>query len=145
MRIDKLETAISSRLAVIGVDATARSAARSLSRPDIGLLVICNENGEVTGVLSKSDLVRHLAYSGSAGATAAMLMSQHVVSCGPNDDLHAVWQTMAAQGLQNVPVLRADGKPLGILDIRDAMKALFEEEQLQERLLANYISGIGYQ
>jgi hypothetical protein len=32
-----------------------------------------------------------------------------------------------------------------VLDIRDAMKALFEQEENQERLLANYIAGIGYQ
>ena len=74
-----------------------------------------------------------------------MLMSRHVVSCGPNDDVHTVWQTMAARNLQNVPVLGDDGRPLGILDIRDAMKALFEQEEMQEQLLANYIAGIGYQ
>ncbi|MER9060572.1 CBS domain-containing protein [Mesorhizobium sp. M0437] len=96
-------------------------------------------------MLSKSDLVRHLANSGPTEAPIAALMSRSIVSCGPDDDLHSVWQTMAAQGLQNVPVLGADSKPLGVLDIRDAMKALFKQEELQERLLANYISGIGYQ
>jgi hypothetical protein len=34
---------------------------------------------------------------------------------------------------------------IGILDIRDAMKALYEQEELQEQLLANYVAGIGYQ
>ena len=44
-----------------------------------------------------------------------------------------------------MPVLSTDSKPLGILDIRGAMKALFEQEEFQERVLANYIGGIGYQ
>jgi hypothetical protein len=51
---------------------------------------------------------------------------------------------MAARGLQNVPVLGKGEKPLGILDIRDALAALLDEEQYQERLLANYIAGVGY-
>lgn len=46
--------------------------------------------------------------------------------------------------VQNMPVLDADARPLGVLDIRDALKVLFEQEQLQEHMLANYIAGIGY-
>jgi CBS domain-containing protein len=130
---------------VIDIGDELRSAALSLSKPAIGLVVVCHGSGEATGVLSKSDLVRHLANSGSAEAPVATLMSRSIVSCGPDDDVHSVWQIMAARGLKNVPVLGADSKPLGVLDIRDAMKALFEQEELQERLLADYIGGIGYQ
>ncbi|MDX8498000.1 CBS domain-containing protein [Mesorhizobium sp. VK4C] len=145
MRIDSLHPVISARLMVVDVDATLRNAALSLSNPAIGLVVVCHGSGEAAGVLSKSDLVRHLANSGSAEAPVSTLMSRSIVSCGPEDDVHSVWQTMVAQRLQNIPVLGAGSKPLGILDIRDAMKALFEQEEFQERLLANYISGIGYQ
>jgi CBS domain-containing protein len=145
MRIDSLHPVILARLMVIDVDAELRSAALLLSKPSIGLVVVCRGSGEATGVLSKSDLVRHLANSGSSEAPVATLMSRSIVSCSPDDDVHSVWQLMAAQGLQNVPVLGADSKPLGILDIRDAMKALFEQEEFQEQQLANYIGGIGYQ
>ena len=72
-------------------------------------------------------------------------MSRNIVSCSPEDDLYATWQRMAAQSLQNIPVLSADLKPLGVLDIRDALKTLFEQEENQERLLSNYIAGVGYQ
>ena len=44
-----------------------------------------------------------------------------------------------------MPVLDADSIPLGILDARDAMRLLIEQEQFEERMLSNYISGIGYQ
>ena len=145
MQIDHLHSMTSPRLRVIGTDAKLQAAALALSKPDIGLVIVCHDNGAAVGVLSKSDLVRHLARSGSAGATAATLMSRRVVSCRPDDDVHAVWQAMTAQALQNVPVLGADSKPLGVLDIRDAMKVLFEHEEFEERLLANYIAGIGYQ
>jgi hypothetical protein len=52
---------------------------------------------------------------------------------------------MVAQRLQNMPVLGTDAKPLGVLDIRDALKALFEQEEYQEGLLSNYVAGVGYQ
>ena len=145
MRIEQLSSMTSLRLVTIDIDATLRAAALSLSNPGTGLVVVCHGNGGAAGVLSKSDLVRHLANSGATQTTAATLMSQPIVYCTPDDDVHSVWQTMAAHGLQNVPVLGVDRKPLGILDVRDAMKALFEQEEFEERLLTNYIAGIGYQ
>ncbi len=143
MRIDNLGAATSARLAVVGVDATLQTAAFSLSRPGIGLVVVCSDTS-AAGVLTKSDLVRHLAAAGVADAPVALLMSRPFVSCEPDDDVYSVWQTMTARKLQNVPVLGANRKPLGILDIRDAMQALFEYEQFQERVLIDYIAGIGY-
>lgn len=46
---------------------------------------------------------------------------------------------------KTIPVVDDGPKPLGVLDIRDAMKALFEQEEMQEQMLINYVSGIGYQ
>lgn len=143
MRIEQLNPVTLARLTVIRADATVHAAAHSLSRPRIGLAIVCNMNGQMTGVLSKSDLIRHLTDREGAASIEA-LMSRNVVSCTPDDDVHTVWQTMAAQNLQNVPVLDIDTRPVGILEIGDAMKALFEQEELQERMLTNYIAGVGY-
>jgi CBS domain-containing protein len=145
MRIDTLRSMISARLAVIAIDAPLRSAAFALSSSHIGLVVVCDDNGKAAGVVSKSDIVRHVTNAGAAEAPVANLMCRNVVSCRPEDDLYATWQRMAAQNLQNMPVLGTGSKPLGVLDIRDALKALFEQEEYQERLLLNYVAGVGYQ
>ncbi len=145
MRIDRLQGVTSPRLAVVDIDATLQAAALLLSRPGIGLAVVCHGDLKVVGVLSKADLVRHLASTGRAEASVSDLMSRPVISCGPGDDVHEVWQMMTAQNLENVPVLDANSRPLGILNIRDAMKMLFEEEEFLEHALVNYISGVGYQ
>jgi CBS domain-containing protein len=143
MLIDKLHALTSPRLAVIDLNATVQTAAHWLSRPGVGLVVMCNGSGSAEGVLSKSDLVRHLAGSMSVPPVSA-LMSRSIVSCGPQDDVRAVWQIMAARNLQNIPVIDDRARPVGILDIRDAMKALFEQEEMQERMLSNYVTGVGY-
>ena len=145
MRIETLRPMTAARLVVIAIDTSLRNAAVALSNRHIGLLVVCDENRRAAGVVSKSDIVRHLSGVGVAEAPVANLMSRNIVSCGPEDDLYATWQRMAAQDLQNMPVLNTDSKPLGVLDIRDALKALFEQEEYQERLLSNYVAGIGYQ
>ena len=106
---------------------------------------MCDENRRATGVVTKSDVVRHLTSAGVTDTLAANLMSRNVISCCPGDDLHATWQRMGAQNLQNMPVLSAESRPLGVLDIRDALKILFEQEEYQEYLLFNYVAGVGYQ
>jgi CBS domain-containing protein len=145
MRVDALRPMISERLVAIAADETLRTAAFALSNPHIGLLVVCDENRKATGVVSKSDIVRHLANVGVAQARVSTLMSRNIISCRPEDDLHATWQRMEAQSLQNMPVLSAASTPLGVLDVRDALRVLLEHEEYQERLLVNYVAGVGYQ
>jgi CBS domain-containing protein len=143
MRLDKLYPMTSARLIVIGVGATLQAAARALSNSGIGLAVVSDSDGRAAGVLSKSDLIRHLTDQQDK-ATITTLMSRKIVACSPEDELQTAWQIMLDNRLQNMPVLGSDAKPLGVLDARDALKVLFEQEQLQEHTLANYIAGIGY-
>lgn len=145
MRIESLRPTIVARLAVITLDTSLRGAAVALSSPHTGLLVVCDENGRAAGVITKSDIVRHLTDVGVTEAPVANLMSRTIISCRPEDDLYAAWQKMGERSLQNMPVLSTASKPLGVLDIRDALKVLFEQEAYQERLLSNYVAGIGYQ
>ena len=144
MRIDNLRPYTSARLTVLDSGATVREAALSLTRPGIGLVIVCDARGRLEGVLSKSDLILHLTGSAAPHGPVSDLMTRSIVSCAPHDDLHDVWQTMAARNLQNIPVIDVGARPLGTLDIRDAMKALFEEEQVQEQMLFNYVVGVGY-
>jgi CBS domain-containing protein len=135
----------SARLAVMALDATLRTAASALSNRNIGLLVICDGNRRAIGVVSKSDIVSHLTNVGVTETPISNLMSRNIVFCRPEDDLYSTWQSMTAQSLQNMPVLGIDSTPQGVLDIRDAFKALYEQEEYEERLLLNYIAGVGYQ
>jgi CBS domain-containing protein len=144
MRVDTLHPVTSNRLKVIAHDATLEAAALAFSAAHIGLLVVCDADGLAAGIVTKSDLIRHLP-AGGVDAPVSSLMSRTIVSCAPGDDLREAWQAMADRHLQNIPVLSADLKPVGVLDIRDAMKVLFEQEEQEEKLLTNYVAGIGYQ
>jgi len=143
MRIEKLYPMISARLKIIDVAATVQNAAATLSNPGIGLAIVCSPDGRAKGVLSKSDLIRHIADHGRSNSVEE-LMSPKIIACQPADDLQAAWQIMISNRLQNMPVLGAEARPLGVLDMRDALKVLYEQEQLQEQMMENYIAGIGY-
>jgi CBS domain-containing protein len=143
MRIDSFRATTTCRLRTIAVGATVRTAATALS-DDAGLVIVCDHGGEAVGVISKSDLVRHLARAGTPEAAAADLMTRAFVSCRPEDEIRLIWQAMTVRALQNLPVLGAESRPLGILDIRDAMRVILENEEFEEQALVNYIAGVGY-
>ncbi|MBP7242448.1 CBS domain-containing protein [Amaricoccus sp.] len=144
MHIDSLAAMTESRLRTIETGASVRAAAETLATGDAGLVIVREPRGTAVGVISKSDLVRHLARSGSAKAGAAGLMTQDLFSCRPGDDIRAVWKEMTARRLQNLPVLDGAAKPIGILDVRDVMRAILAREELEEQALADYIAGVGY-
>lgn len=107
-------------------------------------MIARGNGGRAAGILMKSDLVRHLARAGSPSDPVAPLIDRAIVSCRPEDDIFSVWQMMTARRLPNVPVLDDDIRPLGVLNIRDAMKVVFEAEQHQEPAPVDYISGVVY-
>ena len=144
MIVADLNETISPRLASVATTATVGIAASALARLDVGMLVVCNDGGPVVGVVSKSDLVRHLAGGGTSTANLASVMTRDVVTCSMRDDLQVVWKKMVDRRLQNVPVLNDQARPVGVLDIRDALRVLLQEEEYEEQLLVNYVSGIGY-
>jgi CBS domain-containing protein len=123
---------------------SVRDAASAFADKQVGLLVVCGTSGETSGVVSKSDLVRHLAGSGNTEAPIAEVMSRAVVFASPHSDLRQTWQLMAQRRLQNLPLLGASGRPVGTLDIRDALEAILSNEERQESELINYIAGNGY-
>jgi CBS domain-containing protein len=123
---------------------SVRDAAEAFSDAQIGLLIIRGGKGETKGVVSKSDLVRHLARSGRIDAPLVEVMSQPVVSASTKADLRQTWQFMVQRRLQSLPLLDADRKPIGLLDIRDALEAMLRNEERQEVELINYIAGNGY-
>jgi CBS domain-containing protein len=128
---------------MIATYATVSTAARALLDRNIGLLIACDADGRAVGVVSRLDLIRHLA-DDRAHETLAPLMTTEIVTCRPDDDLYGAWQAMATRKLQSLPVLDAEQHAVGVLDLGDALRALFEQEQYQEQLLEHYVSRSGY-
>jgi CBS domain-containing protein len=144
MIVEDLRISTSRRLAAIAATATVRIAASALSQLHVGLLVVCNADGTVAGVVSNSDLVRHLAAEGHANTSLPCVMTTDILACSLRDSVRDIWQEMADRRVKNAPVLNAHRRPVGVLDVRDALEALLKEEQLREQQLVNYVAGIGY-
>jgi len=144
MFLEDLNEATSMRLRTIRQHHSVQAAADAFSDSRVGLLVICDDDDRARGVVSKSDLVRHLAGAGAIDVPLTGVMTRSIISASPGDDLRAVWTLMVARKLQNLPLLDHDRRPIGTLDVRDALFAILRLEEDQEHQLINYIAGVGY-
>ncbi len=120
--------------------------AQRLSETQIGLVVVCDLDGVIAGVISKSDIVRQIGYCvGNACKTRACdLMTTDVICCEPNDSLADVLAMMEQRGLVHLPLLDGERRPIGVVNARDALRALVQAGEYEEALLRDYVMGIGY-
>ncbi len=143
--VEQLLAAARARLVTIANDAPLHEAARLL-RAGTDLVVVCEASGAMVGVITKSDIVARLGgCQGSACATAAeVVMSTEVLRCVTSDLVHDVWKRMRTRDLKNIPITDADGRPVGVLNARDALGILLQEVKSEESLLRDYVMGVGY-
>jgi CBS domain-containing protein len=146
MLIEQMLPTTRDRLAAIRSDAPLKDAARLLSRAEINLVVVCNPDATFTGVITKTDVVRHLSHCDGAFSTvaASTVMTSEVTCCRPDDRLGDVWSIMREHHLKHVPVIDGDSRPIGVLYARDALEVLLSKVQYKELLLRDYVMGIGY-
>lgn len=133
------------RLQSIDVGAALLQAARRLD-DGCDMLVVCDDAGRLAGVLTKTDVVRQTGRCSGASCTAPVVgaMTREVTAVTADGWLQEVWEVMKTRGFKNIPVVDAEGKPLGVLNARDVLQTLLQEVREEERLLYDYAMNIGY-
>jgi len=145
--VSSIEATTTLRLATARSDASLQDVAKLLTRTQINLVVICAADGAMAGVITKTNLVRHIAQPSEVGAQsrAKDIMDTKVTACLPEDDLEKVLVMMKARHLLHIPVLNEKGVPLGVVNAHDALGAMLVDEQYEEALLRDYVLRVGYQ
>lgn len=119
-------------------------AATLLHRFRIGALVVVDDNGRVSGILSERDLARGLAQEGP-GITRMVvkdLMTQTVLVCTPDDSVEQLMEVMTTNRVRHLPVIEND-RLTGIVTIGDLVKSRLEEARLQVESLRDYVGQAG--
>ncbi|MBW4025187.1 MAG: CBS domain-containing protein [Proteobacteria bacterium] len=134
------------RLVTISGAAPVKDAAALMAKPHTEIVVVCGGDGGMVGVVTKTDIIGQITRCVGVGCTARVdeIMTQDVVSCRPDQPLLGIWSVMKARGLQRIPVLDGNRKPVGIIYARDALQCLLGKVESDEALLRDYVMGVGY-
>lgn len=133
------------RLSVIEAEAPAREAATPMSKPHTDLIVV-RDHGDKVGVLTKADIVGQIGRLMGVGCTTRVdsLMTRDVTDCRTDDVLLEGRPVIRKRGVRRVPILDEARRPSASFYAREALQARLTELEDEDKLLRDYISGVGY-
>ena len=120
--------------------ATLEDALATLSRHNIGALVVLGPQQRLIGVLSERDIVRALADQGAGvlKKPLAQIMTRNVSTCTEADKVGAIMEQMTNGKFRHVPVLDG-GRLVGIISIGDVVKHRLHEMEREQEAMRDYI------
>lgn len=146
MFVERMVTTARDRLVTILHSAPLIGAARLLGTSNTDLVVVCRSGGQLSGVITKTDVVRQISRCQGSSCTVAVsaIMTDDVVFCRPTDQVSDIWAIMKERRLKNIPVTDAASIPIGLINARDALEVLLTEVEQEETLLRDYVMCVGY-
>jgi CBS domain-containing protein len=123
MKIDEVLATKGMNVYTTQPDQSIREAVAALSQHNIGALVVVDPSNHVLGILSERDIVRRAAQDEQVfSCTVRQLMTEHVITSSPHDDLESVLRTMTEKHFRHLPIVE-NGKLVGIVALADLVKA----------------------
>ncbi|TPG46020.1 CBS domain-containing protein [Roseomonas nepalensis] len=135
------------RLLTIDAAAPLEAAAAIMSKPNSDLIVVCDADGSMVGVLTKRDMFAQIARRVEGGRTSRVdtIMKREVVSCASHGSVSEIWKLIVSRNLQRIPMIDHSQKPIGIVYARDVLLRMLDIVENEEALLRDYVMNVGYQ
>ncbi len=121
-------------------DDSLATAAKLLHAHTIGAMPVCDAGRRMVGILSERDLVRAFATGERdlQNMRVRDIMTETVVSCGPDDSMQTAQDVMRMRRFRHLPVVEA-GRVLGILSIRDTLATRLQESEFEINVLRDVV------
>jgi CBS domain-containing protein len=141
MNVARLLATKGMNVVTIRPDQTIREAIDLLARHNIGALVVVEGADKPVGIISERDIVRQLARNEELFANpVSSIMTRHVITGMPQDDLMTVAKTMTEKRIRHLPLVD-QGKLVGIISIGDVVRAQRDQYQGEIETLHTQILG----
>lgn len=96
----------------------------TVGRP--GAASVVNGEGRLTGIFTDGDLRRLIEHGHrDFSAPVSSVMGRSPRTASADEKVHDAAARMRANGLDQLPVLDAEGRPIGLIDIQDLLSARF--------------------
>lgn len=110
---------------VCGPDTTLLEAAGAMEGSDLGSLAVV-EGLSLLGLITERDIRRAVANGTDLDSPVSALMSDDPDTFDPDLDVWDAASWIAESGYRHLPVVGDDGDLLGVVSIRDLLKALVD-------------------
>jgi CBS domain-containing protein len=121
---------------------TVEAVAKILGEKRIGAVVITDDLGRISGIVSERDVVRQIAAEGASVLKKSVsdIMTGNVHTCKEGDSEQDLMALMTAKRIRHLPVVK-NGKLGGMISIGDVVKFRIEAIEREAEEMKNYIAG----
>lgn len=107
---------------VIPEDATIDQASETMWDLNIGSVIVIDKGGRMAGILTERDILFAVTKSlVGKSIPVTSIMSKTSLMATPNEGIVTAVDRMIKGGVRHLPVVDKDGKPVGMVSMRDAM------------------------
>jgi len=108
----------------------------------IGAVLVLDAERRLAGIFTERDLMIRVVVAGRAPGSVLLqeVMTRELFTASPEDRVFHVAQSLQARHIRHVPVLR-NGEVVGILSLRDLLRAHLSVKEQEVQHLTAYIKG----
>jgi signal-transduction protein with cAMP-binding, CBS, and nucleotidyltransferase domain len=118
---------MSSVVLTIGPGHTLRDAARQMTEKGVGAAIVIDEQAPGPGIISERDILNSVGRDEDPDAErVAGHMSDTVITAAPDWSLERAASVMAKRRIRHLVIVE-DGRPTGVLSMRDIMRVWTSE------------------
>jgi CBS domain-containing protein len=130
-----------SAVLAIEADATVFDAIKRMVEANVGSLLVF-EGGKLAGIVTERDYLRRVTLEGRTEKETPVrdIMTSPLVYVTSETSLDECMAVMTARRIRHLPVLADDREVLGLVSIGDLVKYRSKQQDVQIRLLTDYIS-----
>ena len=121
----RVEDLMSTPPVTIDRDEPLEKAAKLMYENNIGSVIVVSKDGKIEGILTERDLVFAIA-RGKIGRNMPvwMFMTENPITVNPGTPIIDALKTMREANIRHLPVVDKEGKPVGMLSLRDIVEAI---------------------
>ncbi|NQU56144.1 MAG: CBS domain-containing protein [Rhodospirillales bacterium] len=97
----------------------------------VSSVIVTDPQGFVVGIITEQDIARRVVFQVAPDTFLSQVMTAPVLSIASTDYLFRAIARMRRFDLKHMPVVDEDGRPLGMIDLHDAMAVTNEKMMLQ--------------
>ncbi len=105
----------------VHAEASIREVVIEMTRPNLGIVCICDPQNHLLGILTDGDIRRFLTRSSNLESAAATIMTSNPVKIHPEQRLGEALSLMEQKKIYVLPVVNESGICLGVLRMHDIL------------------------
>ena len=122
--------------------ATAMQAARAMTEQHVGAVLVTSADGRLSGIFTERDLMTRVVVQGKDldRTKLAEVMTRELYHVGPDAEVARVRVELQRRHVRHLPIV-VDGKLVGVLSLRDILRADLETLSHEVEDLEKYFLG----